>query len=78
MDFEESSTTILYFGPLSGGILYVLARVVTLVLAFTSLRDLPPGAYDTVHWTTFIQDAQNRLAPRLKCDFISAPATFRF
>ena len=59
MDFEESSTTILYFGPLSGGILYVLARAVTLVLAFTSLRDLPPGAYDTVHWTTFIQDAQN-------------------
>ena len=54
MEFEESSTTLLYFGPLSGGILYILARVVTLVLAFTSLRDLPPGAYDTVHWTTFI------------------------
>ena len=49
MDFEESSTTVLYFGPLSGGILYVLARAVTLVLAFTSLRDLPPGEYDTVH-----------------------------
>ena len=36
------------------GILYILARVFTLVLAFTSLRDLPPGAYKTVHWTTFI------------------------
>ena len=36
------------------GILYILARVFTLVLAFTSLRDLPPGAYETVHWTTFI------------------------
>ena len=35
-------------------ILYILARAVTLVLAFTSLRDLPPGAYETVHWTTFI------------------------
>ena len=35
-------------------ILYILARVFTLVLAFTSLRDLPPGAFDTVHWTTFI------------------------
>ena len=34
--------------------LYILARAVTLVLAFTSLRDLPPGAYETVHWTTFI------------------------
>ena len=36
------------------GILYVIARVFTLVLALTSLRDLPPGAFDTVHWTTFI------------------------
>ena len=43
-----------YFCPLSGGILYILARAITLVLAFTSLRDLPPGAYETVHWTTFI------------------------
>ena len=46
--------TILCFIPLSGGILYILARAVTLILAFTSLRDLPPGAYETVHWTTFI------------------------
>ena len=36
------------------GILYTLSRVFTLALAFTSLRDLPPGAFDTVHWTTFI------------------------
>ena len=43
-----------YFCPLSGGILYILARAITLVLALTSLRDLPPGAYETVHWTTFI------------------------
>ena len=50
-DFGE---TVLYFGPLSGGILYIIARAVTLVLAFTSLRELPPGAYETVHWTTFI------------------------
>ena len=35
-------------------ILYILGRVFTLALAFTSLRDLPPGAFDTVHWTTFI------------------------
>ena len=39
---------------LPASILYILARVVTLVLAFTSLRGLPPGAYKTVHWTTFI------------------------
>ena len=36
------------------GILYVIARAVTLILALTSLRDLPPGAFNTVHWTTFI------------------------
>ena len=39
---------------LPASILYILARVVTLVLSFTSLRGLPPGAYETVHWTTFI------------------------
>ena len=46
--------TVIYICPISGGILYILARAITLVLAFTSLRDLPPGAYETVHWTTFI------------------------
>ena len=46
--------SVLYFFPISGGILYILAWAVTLVLAFTSLRGLPPGAYETVHWTTFI------------------------
>ena len=55
MDLKESSiTTTVYFSALSGGILYIIARAVTLVLAFTSLRDLPPGAYETVYWTTFI------------------------
>ena len=53
-DLDGFGITALFFGPLSGGILYTLARAVTLVLAFTSLRDLPPGAYETVHWTTFI------------------------
>ena len=46
--------TVLYFFPISGGILYIIARAITLVLAFTSLRGLPHGAYETVHWTTFI------------------------
>ena len=36
------------------GLLYIIARAVTLVLALTSLRELPPGALNTVHWTTFI------------------------
>ena len=34
--------------------LYVLSRVALLVIAFMSLRSLPTGAYETVHWTTFI------------------------
>ena len=45
---------IAYFSLFPAGILYILARAVTLVLALTSLRDLPPGALDIVHWTTFI------------------------
>ena len=43
-----------FFCTISGAILYIIAWVVTLVLAFMSLRDLPPGAYKTIHWTTFI------------------------
>ena len=53
MDFETISLIAL-FSVLPAGLLYIIARVVTLVLALTSLRDLPPGAFDTVHWTTFI------------------------
>ena len=45
---------IAYVSIFSVGILYILARIFTLALAFTSLRDLPHGAFDTVHWTTFI------------------------
>ena len=54
MDSEKFSGAVFYFSALSGGILYILSRGVTLVLAFTSLRGLPPGAYEIVHWTTFI------------------------
>ena len=57
MDFEIAAGTITVIGFISLfplGILYILARVFTLALSLTSLRDLPPGAFDTVHWTTFI------------------------
>jgi hypothetical protein len=36
------------------GVLYALARIALLVLAFTTLRSLPIDAYHTVQWTTFI------------------------
>ena len=53
MDFDTAAD-IVGFLIFPAGLLYVIARVFTLVLALTSLRDLPPGAFDTVHWTTFI------------------------
>ncbi|KIM21298.1 hypothetical protein M408DRAFT_109226 [Serendipita vermifera MAFF 305830] len=34
--------------------LYIASRMATLVVAFTALRSLPPAAYTTVDWTTFI------------------------
>jgi hypothetical protein len=34
--------------------LYIAARVATIVLAFTTLRSLPPDALLTVDWTTFL------------------------
>ena len=53
MDFGVADGIVAFtFFP--AGILYILARIFILVLAFTSLRELPPGAFDTVHWTTFI------------------------
>ena len=33
---------------------YFIGRIALFVLAFMSLRALPPGAYKTIHWTTFI------------------------
>ena len=53
MDFN-ATVDVADLSILLTGILYIIARVVTLVLAFTSLKDLAPGAFDTAHWTTFI------------------------
>ena len=52
-DFDTIGS-IFGFSIIPAGILYIIARIFTLILALTSLRDLPPGAFDTVHWTTFI------------------------
>ena len=57
MGFDTAAVTIggsSAFSIFPAGILYIVARVFTLALAFTSLRELPHGAFDTVHWTTFI------------------------
>ena len=43
-----------FFHPSFGSILYILPRAVTLVLAFTSLRNLPPGKYEMRRsWNSF-------------------------
>ncbi|KIM28291.1 hypothetical protein M408DRAFT_145495 [Serendipita vermifera MAFF 305830] len=53
-------TLLLWIGVFSGIVLalsawlYVAARIATLVIAFTSLRSLPPSAFMTVDWTNFI------------------------
>ena len=54
MHSEKLFIAITFFVLLPGSILYILARAVTLALAFISLRDLPSGAYETVNWTTYI------------------------
>jgi hypothetical protein len=47
-------TIPVFIGGMGFPVLYVLSRVALLVIALMSLRSLPPGAYETVHWTTFI------------------------
>ena len=54
MNLGKFSMPVALISILPAVLLYILARAITLVLAFTSLRGLPPGAYETVHWTTFI------------------------
>jgi hypothetical protein len=45
--------TSIFLMPLLG-LLYVAARLTTIVLAFMNLASLPPGAFQAVHWTTLI------------------------
>ncbi|ETW84784.1 hypothetical protein HETIRDRAFT_408701 [Heterobasidion irregulare TC 32-1] len=40
--------------PIAMCLLYLFSRLALLVEAFTTLRSLPNGAYQTVIWTTFI------------------------
>ncbi|KAF7984856.1 hypothetical protein HWV62_10819 [Athelia sp. TMB] len=44
--------TGVFYGPLA--LIYVAARVSLIVISFTSLSMLPPAAYHSVQWTTFI------------------------
>lgn len=57
-DMEGLGASLLYVlfylsVPLSG-LLYVAARVATLVIALMNLSSLPPGAFQVVHWTNLV------------------------
>ncbi|KAF7984863.1 hypothetical protein HWV62_10833 [Athelia sp. TMB] len=47
----ESSLTACYV-PLT--LIYITARIILILISFTSLRMLPTAAYQTVEWTTFV------------------------
>ncbi|KIM28246.1 hypothetical protein M408DRAFT_23950 [Serendipita vermifera MAFF 305830] len=51
---EVCFKSILFLLVVSSFVLYIVSRIITLVMAFTSLRSLPPAALITVEWTTFI------------------------
>ncbi|KDQ54105.1 hypothetical protein JAAARDRAFT_161042 [Jaapia argillacea MUCL 33604] len=53
-DYHYMVSTALYALILFVATAYIAARVTLLILAFASLRHLPPGAYEAVYWTTFI------------------------
>ncbi|TFK57874.1 hypothetical protein BDN72DRAFT_966465 [Pluteus cervinus] len=52
-----ASTLFLFLFPVSlliGPLVYIFARMALLVLAFLTLRDPPPTAFQTISWTTYI------------------------
>lgn len=54
-DFDEANITYWHMGvfvPL--GVLYVFSRLYIIAEALASLRALPSGSFQNVHWTTFI------------------------
>ncbi|KAF7984848.1 hypothetical protein HWV62_10803 [Athelia sp. TMB] len=42
----------IFYVPLAP--MYIAARIILILISFTSLRMLPAGAYHTVQWTTFV------------------------
>ncbi|KAG2123635.1 hypothetical protein BD769DRAFT_1469617 [Suillus cothurnatus] len=49
-----SDSWVTKFALVTIAFIYIATRVIVIVLITLSLRSLPPGAYDTVAWTTFI------------------------
>ena len=53
-NFSGWNLAVCKMGTLLVLILYIVARLSLLVLSFTTLRSLPPGAFRTTDWTHFI------------------------
>ena len=54
LDDDNPVETILSITLFLLFLLYPISRIVLLVLSLTTLRSLPPSAYQTVQWTTFL------------------------
>lgn len=50
---QRTETWSLMYGLGAGVVLYFLARILIVVLAFTTLRNIPQGAYQQIEWLTF-------------------------
>lgn len=50
-DGDDMLTYVIVPSMVLSGILYVIARFTTIILAFMSLSSLPPGAFEAVDWT---------------------------
>ena len=50
----ELVAALLFILLIPSALLYIAGRIATLVIAFTTLRHLPSGAFSNVNWTTFI------------------------
>lgn len=52
---KQVALQVMFFILILGSMaLYVVARIILMVVAFTTLRDLPPDALQDVIWTTFL------------------------
>ncbi|KAF7974348.1 hypothetical protein HWV62_12416 [Athelia sp. TMB] len=49
---EFGTVLPIFYVPLAS--MYIAARIILILISFTSLRMLPAGAYQTVQWTTFV------------------------
>ena len=54
LDDDNPVETILVITLFLLFLLYPISRILLLVLSLTTLRSLPPSAYQTVQWTTFL------------------------